>query len=48
MSKKMEKSPIGTPPFANEQNYTNQYKSKSFKEMYVEQGQDYTKTNENN
>ena len=44
----MVKSSIGTPPLANEQNHTNQYKSKTCNNMYIEQGQDYTKTTENN
>ena len=44
----MEKSPIETPPFANEQNHTNLHKSKKCNNMYIEQGQDFTKTTENN
>ena len=45
--KKMEKNPIGTPPFANEQNHTNSHKNKSCNDKYIEQEQDYTKTNKN-
>ena len=47
-NKKMEKSSIGFPSFANEQNHTNRRKSKNCNDMYIEQEHDYTKTNENN